>query len=276
MGQLIDFPKRSQRFVPGGKAWQKVRGQSVDIPLRQKAPEIPQEPICVPGEAGAGGGIRTHTPVKVADFKSAASAIPPPRLAWSQTVPMVVAEERLEQLFVEARCWGDGRAGRGALSWPGDSLVPGGRNAFLRCGRILKPPLLSRNYGSRPLLFLVEATGGFEPPNRGFADLRLSPLGYVASVALCTFDQVPSAGLVPRAGFEPTQAYAHGPLKTACLPIPPPRPPGAGNIIPYPGVEDRSGHGPSVIIGLGILGLGCPAIKAIRCQPSAVSDQQTA
>ena len=28
---------------------------------------------------GAEGGIRTHTPVKVADFKSAASTIPPPR-----------------------------------------------------------------------------------------------------------------------------------------------------------------------------------------------------
>ena len=27
----------------------------------------------------------------------------------------------------------------------------------------------------------MEATGGFEPPNRGFADLRLSPLGYVAN-----------------------------------------------------------------------------------------------
>ena len=30
------------------------------------------------------------------------------------------------------------------------------------------------------VLLELEATGGFEPPNRGFADLRLSPLGYVA------------------------------------------------------------------------------------------------
>ena len=27
---------------------------------------------------------------------------------------------------------------------------------------------------------MMEATGGFEPPNRGFADPRLKPLGYVA------------------------------------------------------------------------------------------------
>ena len=79
----------------------------------------------------------------------------------------------------------------------------------------------------------MEATGGFEPPNRGFADLRLSPLGYVASN--CAGNWVPDPGpiMVPRAGLEPTRAYAHGPLKTACLPIPPPRPVDACRIIPY-------------------------------------------
>ena len=30
---------------------------------------------------------------------------------------------------------------------------------------------------------MLEATGGFEPPNRGFADPRLRPLGYVAPIA---------------------------------------------------------------------------------------------
>ena len=31
---------------------------------------------------------------------------------------------------------------------------------------------------------MMEATGGFEPPNRGFADPRLKPLGYVAQKLL--------------------------------------------------------------------------------------------
>ena len=44
--------------------------------------------------------------------------------------------------------------------------------------------------------------------------------------------------LVPRAGFEPAQANAHGPLKTACLPIPPPRPRGATDIIACTGSTD--------------------------------------
>ena len=69
----------------------------------------------------------------------------------------------------------------------------------------------------------MEATGGFEPPNRGFADLRLSPLGYVASYMPGSSGGragrlTAGAALVPRAGLEPTRACAHGPLKTACLP----------------------------------------------------------
>ena len=42
--------------------------------------ETPQDVIAreIQG-TGAGEGTRTHTPVKGADFKSAASAIPPPR-----------------------------------------------------------------------------------------------------------------------------------------------------------------------------------------------------
>ena len=53
--------------------------------------------------------------MRVADFKSAASAIPPPRLAWFQRVRIVVAEEMLEQPFGEAGCWGNGPASRGNI-----------------------------------------------------------------------------------------------------------------------------------------------------------------
>ena len=40
----------------------------------------------------------------------------------------------------------------------------------------------------------LEATGGFEPPNRGFADLRLSPLGYVAAFPVNQFRRVGAEG----------------------------------------------------------------------------------
>ena len=43
-----------------------------------------------------------------------------------------------------------------------------------------------------PLKRFLEATGGFVPPNRGFADPRLRPLGYVAlSGAVVGGDLVP-------------------------------------------------------------------------------------
>ena len=85
----------------------------------------------------------------------------------------------------------------------------------------------------------MEATGGFEPPNRGFADLRLSPLGYVAPLATRALPgKIPAAWRPwPRwcreRDLNPHGRNAHGPLKTACLPIPPPRPVGTVPIIPH-------------------------------------------
>ncbi len=56
----------------------------------------------------------------------------------------------------------------------------------------------------------VEATTGFEPVI-GVLQTPALPLGYVASVGWC------------RGGDLNPYARRHGPLKTACLPIPPPR-----------------------------------------------------
>ena len=61
------------------KTGEEADGQSLDIATTRKALGTNQGPIFIPGEIGAGGGNRTHTPVKVADFKSAASTVPPPR-----------------------------------------------------------------------------------------------------------------------------------------------------------------------------------------------------
>jgi|AP82_1055514.scaffolds.fasta_scaffold280320_1 hypothetical protein len=70
----------------------------------------------------------------------------------------------------------------------------------------------------------MEATSGFEPLNRGFADLRLNHLATSPRCSVRLDFLVDCTTMVPRVGFEPTRAYAHGPLKTACLPVPPPRP----------------------------------------------------
>ena len=41
--------------------------------------------------------------------------------------------------------------------------------------------------GASSVCVEMEATGGFEPPNRGFADLRLKPLGHVAAQIVSLF-----------------------------------------------------------------------------------------
>src|SRR5574341_2652396 len=49
--------------------------------------------------------------------------------------------------------------------------------------------------------------------------------------------------MVPRRGFEPLRPYGHRPLKTACLPIPPPRP--QDLILPISGLGGKNpGAGP--------------------------------
>ncbi len=95
------------------------------------------------------------------------------------------------------------------------------------------------------LLRRMEATGGFEPPNRGFADLRLSHLAtspcipefgdfwsgrrgsnsrpppWEGGALPLSYSRTPL--MVPGARLELAWADAHHPLKMACLPIPPPR-----------------------------------------------------
>ena len=57
---------------------EKVRGHWTKV----KGPRKCSEACLYACKVGAGGGNRTHTPVKVADFKSAASTVPPPRLTY--------------------------------------------------------------------------------------------------------------------------------------------------------------------------------------------------
>ena len=104
----------------------------------------------------------------------------------------------------------------------------------LRCQPLLSAPLL------------LEATGGIEPPNRGFANpclnhLATSPLTYARTrstrTSLSLIPDSPSCNatglatlwcalraccallLVPRVGLEPTRPFGHYALNVACLPI---------------------------------------------------------
>ncbi len=140
-------------------------------------------------KTGAEGGTRTHTPFQVADFKSAASAIPPPRLASSPIVLMVVAEERIEQHFVEVRCWGDRPAGRGTLLWADYLTVPAGTKAFLWPG--------SEAAGGYPDYRRQKVTAS-EWRRRADSNRRIEVLQTSALVHLATSPQSPN---VPSTGY---------------------------------------------------------------------------
>ena len=126
---------------------------------------------------------------EVADFKSAASAVSPPRHVSKQKAQRLVKPKRCAEL----------------------SLA-------LRAVQVMTIFPLLRMWRRRA------------DSNRRIEVLQTSALTtWLRRLvsALCCLDQchVRSHGtiMVPRAGLEPTRAKAHGPLKTACLPFPPPR-----------------------------------------------------
>src|SRR5579875_2173625 len=76
--------------------------------------------------------------------------------------------------------------------------------------------------------------GGLEPP-------RVAP--YAPQTYASASSAIPTK-LVPKVGFEPTQAYAYGALNTACLPVPPlRRRPNVGQT--HASIAGRSGQGRS-------------------------------
>ena len=145
-------------------------------------------------EAGVGVGVRFGTGVAVSAGVGTAVAV---RSSAGATVWTVAV--------------------RSAVATGSDGAVPQAVTAITRTSgtKLSKPDVVGMHitcssyfWSENPEMWVrvwcVEATGGFEPPNRGFADLRLRPLGYVA---------LTSVVLVPRAGFEPTQAMPTTPSR---------------------------------------------------------------
>ena len=66
----------------------------------------------------------------------------------------------------------------------------------------------------------MEATTGIEPVMEVLQTSAL-PLGYVAPSEFCSLYRY--VIVVPRMRLELIRPFGHRPLKTACLPIPPPR-----------------------------------------------------
>ena len=98
-------------------------------------------------------------------------------------------------------------------------------------GRFCKGPTRFRTHNRK-----LEATGGIEPPNKGFANPRLNHL----ATSPASFEYIPlkpshkpsatasdytdtntirSTQLVPGVGLEPTRPFEHCALNAACLPF---------------------------------------------------------
>ena len=133
-----DCPRRTGSSVPISHAVLPTRGAHT-APARGST-------------AGAGAEIRTRTPSRAADFKSAASAIPPLRPRRSLSRGACGRRACTDDPRHHRRCWRRQHTG----------------------------PLIAQR--ARSLRGSVEATTGFEPVNRGFADLRVEPLHHVAMV----------------------------------------------------------------------------------------------
>ncbi len=126
---------------------------------------------------------------EVADFKSAASAVSPPRHVSKQKAQRLVKPKRCAELS-----------------------------------------LASRAVQVMTIFRLLSMWRRRADSNRRIEVLQTSALTtWLRRLvsALCCLDQCHARShgtiMVPRAGLEPTRAKAHGPLKTACLPFPPPR-----------------------------------------------------
>ena len=153
----------------------------------------------------AEGGTRTHTPSREADFKSAASTVPPPRLL----VPVRNAARGLQECKKAA-----------------SGFEPLYRGFADPCLNLLATPpnQIPQQPSTTGTTFSLERKTRFELATSSLARKRstaeLLPLLSQILPLLCGLSK---PNLVPRGRLELPRAHAHHPLKMACLPIPPPR-----------------------------------------------------
>ncbi len=184
----------------------------------------------------AEGGTRTHTPLQEADFKSAASTVPPPRHLLHCRRHRTPSQRQHAALSAPFSPFPVPQLRRFSVArplpppcTPMESGHYTNRHCESRCNRDVAIPYLNDEIASA-LSRLArtgvetcratsggsqfqwkEAAGGFEPPHRGFADPRLNLLATPPS----------RSGLLERkTGFEPaTPSLARKYSTTELLPL---------------------------------------------------------